>query len=116
MKNVQLVVLFMLILASSCKVVHSVTTIKPNDRFELGNNKHGSFKANLTNISTKDIEVYLAPIDGGKHSGQTVKPGQQVRVKVDPNTALMIGNNTSDTVMVKLKVTGDVGLSMGYKN
>lgn len=106
----------LLTMATSCKVVHSVTTINPNNGFELGNNQHGSFKVTLTNLSAKDIEVYHAPIYGGRHSGQAVKPGQQVKVKVERNTAFMIGNHSSDTVRVKLKVTGDTGLSMGYEN
>ncbi len=34
---------------------------------------------------------------------------------VDKNTALVIDNQTNIMATVKLKITGDVGLSMGYK-
>jgi hypothetical protein len=100
----------------SCGTLHSNTTIKPNDSFILGNNKHGSFKVKLENVSTYDIEVYQAPIDGGKHSSQIVKPSAKVTFKVDNNTALYIVNQSPDTASVNLVVTGDTGLSMGYKN
>jgi len=103
------------ILVSSC-ALNSNTTIKPNDSFVLGNNEHGSFKVKLKNVSKNELEVYHAPIDGGKHSPQNVKPDESTRIKVDKNTALVIENKSADTASVDLKVTGDVGLSMGYKN
>lgn len=81
----------------------------------LGNNEHGSFTVNLKNISKQSIEVYHAPVNGGKHSSQMVAPNQSVKVKVDKNTALIFGNSSMDTVNIALKVKGDVGLSMGYK-
>jgi peptidyl-tRNA hydrolase len=104
---------------TSCSIfssLNSTTTIKPQDSFILGNNEHGTAKVVLQNISEKDIEVYHAPINGGKHSSQIVKPNETVTVKVEKNTALYISNASNDTVNVKLKVTGDLGLSMGYKN
>ncbi|MEP7128742.1 MAG: hypothetical protein ABI729_07735 [Chitinophagales bacterium] len=108
--------LVVLILFASCGSLKSTTYIKPYDEFILGNNKHGSFKANLENISMLPIEIYLAPIDGGTHSPQTVAVNKIVQVKVSPNTALVISNKSGDTVAVSLKVNGDIGLSMGYKN
>jgi hypothetical protein len=92
----------------------SNTTIKPNDSFVLGNNQHGSFKVKLQNLGPQNLEVYHAPVDGGRHSGQTVKPNQRVTVKISKNTALVINNASADTAEVNLKVTGDTGLSMGY--
>ncbi|HAK12939.1 MAG TPA: hypothetical protein DIW54_00520 [Chitinophagaceae bacterium] len=70
----------------------------------------------MENTSNSSIEVYLAPINGGKHSFQTVNPKEIVSVKVAANTALVIQNKSTDTASVKLKASGDVGLSMGYKN
>jgi hypothetical protein len=109
------IALVIFIIACSFGTIKSNTTIKPYDQFILGNNEHGKFKVRLTNNSKKDIEVYHAPIGGGKHSGQIVKPNETVTVKIDKNTALIIDNSSADTVTVSLKVTGDVGLSMGYK-
>jgi len=103
------------ILLASCSLT-SNTIIKPNDSFVLGNNKHGAFKVKLKNVSKNNIEVYHAPIAGGKHSSQKVKPNESATVKVDRNTALIINNTSKDTASVDLKVTGDTGLSMGYSN
>jgi len=100
---------------SSCSLT-SNTIIKPNDSFVLGNNQHGSFKVKLKNVSQNSLEVYHAPIEGGKHSTQKVKPNEYATVKVDRNTALIINNTSKDTASVDLKVTGDIGLSMGYSN
>ncbi len=103
-------------LTTSCGTLTSNTVIKPNDSFILGNNEHGSFKVKLKNVSTNDLTVYLAPIKGGTHSPQVVKPNQSVSVKVDKNTALIVNNKSNETTSVDLKVVGDTGLSMGYKN
>lgn len=105
----------LLTLTSSCGVLHSNTFIDPNKRFILGNNEHGAFKVKLKNVSKREINVYHAPINGGKHSPQTVQPNQSVTVRVDRNTALVIDNPSMDTASVMLRVSGDIGLSMGYK-
>ncbi|WP_298221162.1 hypothetical protein [Flavobacterium sp.] len=112
MKNL-FTTLLLAILLASCSLT-SNTIIKPNDSFVLGNNEHGSFKVKLKNVSKNNIEVYHAPIAGGKHSSQKVKPNESATVKVDRNTALIINNTSKDTASVDLKVTGDIGLSMGY--
>ncbi len=104
-----------IICMTSCRTLTSNTTIKPNDSFVLGNNEHGTFKVKLKNVSKNDLEVYRAPIAGGRHSSQMVKPGESVIVKVEKNTALIVSNATGDTASVDLKVTGDLGLSMGYQ-
>ena len=107
------------ILLTSCgifKTLNSNTTIKPNDSFLLGNNEHGVFRVGLKNESITDLEIYYAPIAGGKHSTQIVKPSQSVNLKVDANTALVINNKSNQTAAVKLKVKGDLGLSMDFKN
>jgi hypothetical protein len=109
-------ILFALTTFISCSTLHSNTIIKPNDSFILGNNQHGTFKVKLQNVSKSEIEVYHAPINGGKHSSQIVKPDNKVTISVDANTALYIVNKSNDTASVNLNVTGDLGLSMGYKN
>lgn len=107
-------ILSLLLLISGC-ALNSTTYIKPNDRFILGNNPHGKVRVKLSNISTQPIQTQLFPIDGGSHSLSTVNSGKTSRVKIDKNTALHIINNSTDTVIVKLKVRGDLNLSMGYR-
>ncbi len=111
-----LTLIFVLTFFISCSTLHSNTIIKPNDSFILGNNQHGTFKVKLQNVSKNEIEVYHAPINGGKHSFQIVKPDNKVTINVDANTALYFVNKSNDTASINLKVTGDLGLSMGYKN
>ncbi len=98
----------------SCSL-QSYTTIKPLESFVLGNNEHGRFKVKMRNLSNNDLQVYHAPINGGRHSSQNVKPNERVTVKVEKNTSLVIDNKSKDTASVDLNVTGDIGLSMGYK-
>lgn len=108
-----------LLLTSSCGIFNSLnsnTTIKPNDSFVLGNNKHGTFKVTLKNISNHELRIFMAPISGGTHSPLIVAPNETVKVKADKNTALIIENKSTEPAHVDLKVTGDIGLSMGYKN
>lgn len=110
--------LFLLMIVS-CNIfgrLNSVTSIQPKDIFILGNNEHGSFRVELKNISSGDLEIFLTPLGGGKHSYQIIKPSQSIKIKVDKNTALNISNSTEKIADVNLKVTGDTGLSMGYKN
>jgi len=100
---------------ASCSLT-SNTTIAPKDSFLLGNNAHGKFKVSITNTSAFAINTYHAPVAGGTHSPQNLAPGAKAKIKVDKNTALVISNPSTDTASVNLKVTGDLGLSMGYKN
>jgi hypothetical protein len=108
-----------LLLATSCGVFSSLTsntTIKPNESFVLGNNEHGTFKVKLKNVSNHDLKIIMAPILGGTHSPITVSPNETVTVKAERNTAIVIENKSNDSASVDLYVTGDTGLSMGYKN
>lgn len=113
--GVTLIALFFL--ATGCGTVNSTTYIKMNERFLLGDNPHRTFWVKLKNVSVSknDIEIYRAPIAGGRHSGQTVKAGESISVKVEANTAFVILNNSAEDAAVKLVVRGDTGLSMGYK-
>lgn len=98
------------------KSLNSTTFIKANDVFILGNNVHGKFYINVTNTSNVELQIWQYPIDGGRHSPINLKPSSSVKVNVDKNTSLRIENNNNEEVSLKLKVKGDTGLSMGYKN
>jgi uncharacterized membrane protein len=118
MKKVITIVVLAVII-TSCGVFGSLTsntTIKPNDSFVLGNNEHGTFKVKLKNVSNHDLKIIMAPITGGTHSPLIVKPNETINVSADRNTAVVIENNSNESASVNLYVTGDTGLSMGYKN
>ncbi len=118
MKTIITTILFALSI-TSCGVFGSLTSntiIKPNDSFVLGNNEHGTFKVKLKNVCNHDLKVFLAPIAGGTHSPIVVSPNETITVNTDKNTALVIENKSNEQASVDLYVTGDTGLSMGYKN
>ena len=107
------------LLLTSCSVFDSLTsntTIKPNESFVLGNNEHGSFRVKLKNVSNHDLNIIMAPLAGGTHLPIIVRPNETVIIKAEKNTALRIENKSSESASVDLYVTGDTGLSMGYKN
>jgi hypothetical protein len=116
MKKLIIACIAFTILTTSCRTLTSNTVIKPNESFVLGNNEHRSFSVKLKNVSANDLTVYLAPIEGGTHSPQVVKPNQSASIKVSKNTALIVNNTSNETSSVNLKVVGDTGLSMGYKS
>jgi len=119
MRKKYLSIFFIAFLAMSCspfRTLNSTTNIKANDAFILGNNKHGKFYANVTNISNSEITIWQYPNDGGRHSPITLQPSTSTKVNVDKNTSLRIENPSNAEVSVKLKVKGDTGLSMGYRN
>ena len=77
--------IFTVVLFNSCGVFSSLnsnTSIKPNENFLLGNNKHGKFKVTLKNVSNHPIAIYFAPIDGGTYSIQIVEINQVIITKV----------------------------------
>jgi len=116
MRKIFLVFAATALFSTSCRTLTSTTYIKANDAFILGNNEHGRFSVKLKNASDNDLELWRAPIDGGRHSPMTVKPNETVKVSVEKNTALKIENNHNEKATVELLVKGDTGLSMGYKN
>ncbi len=107
------------LVASAClpfKTLNSTTYIKAKDAFILGNNKHGLFRVTLTNESPSELTLWKSPITGGNHSPLIISPSASVKLKVEKNTALRIENPSKRDATVKLRVKGDTGLSMGYKN
>lgn len=114
-KQLFLLALLVMLGTTACNTLHSVTTIEPQNSFVLGNNEHNKFSVQLTNQGNNPLEIWRTPISGGKHSYLKVLPNEKVSIKVEKNTALRIENNSNNTTNVKLKVNGDLGLSMGYQ-
>jgi hypothetical protein len=111
--------LSILFFTASCGIIGSLnsnTSIKPNESFVLGDNKHGVFKTNLKNEGVTVLKIYKAPIAGGTNSPQLVKPQETIFVKTEKNTALIIENTGNEYASVTLKVKGDLNLGMTYKN
>lgn len=114
----KIVALLMISISSvSCGIIGSVnsnTSIKPKEKFLLGKNQHGSFKTYLKNEGVTTLKIYQAPINGGSYSPFLLEPQQEIRVKTEKNTALVIENTGEVYASVTLKVKGDLGLAMTY--
>lgn len=102
-------------LLQSC-ALHSRTTIGPRKAFELGDGTHGSFKAQVYNESNVPVEICSAGLGQTEKKLIILKPGQQKTVRFAADTKAIFKNNSDQEVVVKLKVTGDTGLSMGGPN
>lgn len=103
----------------SCNIFSKLTSnisITPNNSFVLGDNEHGKFSAYIKNVSKQALEIYTKPINGTPILVKTLQPKESADVDVKSNTAVIIKNNSNETVSVDLIVKGDTGLSMGYKN
>jgi len=118
MKRISLLIVFGSIFFTSCipfRTLNSTTSIKAKESFLLGNNTHGKFSAKVTNTSVTTITIWKCPIEGGKHSPITLNQSTTIKVKVEKNTALKIENDSEEPISIQLKVSGDIGLSMGYQ-
>lgn len=120
MKHIALIFATILVFTSCAHLpfqrLTSTTTIKGNDAFILGNNEHGKFAVRLKNTADSEITIWQVPVTGGQHSPLKIGAKQKAEIKVDRNTALRIENPSSEAIDIELIVTGDTGLSMGYKN
>ena len=114
MKNL-LILLVTGLLMQSC-ALHSRTTIGPRKAFELGDGTHGSFKARVYNDSDVPVEVCSAALGQAEKKLITLNPGQQKTVRFAADTKAIFKNYNDKEAAVKLKVTGDTGLSMGGPN
>ncbi len=110
-----LIILLAIPVLSSC-ALNSRTTIGPQKAFELGDGKHGSFKAVVKNDSEVPVDVYQLPLGGAEIKLITLQPGQQKTVRFNADTKAIFKNTGKKEAAVKLKVTGDTGLSMGGPN
>lgn len=97
------------------KKVTSNTSISANNSFVLGNNEHSEFSVKITNVSNQTLEIKTKPINEAEVLLTNLKPKATENIVVKRNTALVIQNNTNQTVNVELLIKGDTGLSMGYK-
>jgi hypothetical protein len=114
MKKSNAIFLAVLVL-SSCSIT-SRTTIGPQKAFELGDGRHGSFKAIVKNDSDVAVDVCKAPLGRAETKLITLQPGQQKSVRFSADTKAIFRNNSSKEAAVILKVTGDTGLTMGGAN
>ena len=112
----KLVVILLTTIAFSSCALTSRTTIGPQKAFELGDGRHGSFKAVVKNKSDFPVEVYSLQLGGVENKLILLQPGQQKTVRFGANTKAIFKNNNNREATVSLKITGDTGLTMGGSN
>ena len=118
MKSYAFLLFVVCICFSSCtsfQTLNSTTYIKANDAFILGDNEHNRFQVTVTNTSIAPVDIWQYPLSGGRHSLVTVRPTEKIKLKVEENTSIRIENSSNEQVAVRLRVKGDLGLSMNYR-
>ncbi len=93
----------------------STTVIEPNQSFVLGEGKHGGYTAKIINKSEVDVEVFGERENEERKSLGVLKPKDKNEYNVAKNTKVIFKNLGNKTATIGIKLSGDTGLSMGYK-
>lgn len=118
MKKLHYLILALFISMTSClsiRTLNSTTYIKANDAFILGDNEHNRFQVTVTNTSIAPVDIWQYPLSGERHSLVSLRPTEKIKLKVEENTSIRIENSSKEQVAVRLRVKGDLGLSMNYR-
>lgn len=111
--------LALLLLLTNCRssvgsFVGSVTTIPPGREFELGNNQHGAFAAQVQNTGAVLVTVSQRQPNGLTTPLGKLKPKDRQKFQFGDGTTAVFGNATAQSAELSLSLTGDTNLRMGY--
>lgn len=93
----------------------STTTIEANQSFVLGEGKHDGYNAKLVNKGEVDIEVFTESEKEERKSVGVLKPNDKAEFTILKNTKVILKNLGDEPATIGIKLSGDTGLSMGYK-
>ena len=93
----------------------STTVIEANQSFVLGEGEHGSYIAKIINKGKVDVEVFGEREKEARKSLGVLKPGDKGEYNVAKNMKVIFKNLGDTTATIGIKLSGDTGLSMGYK-
>ena len=93
----------------------STTIIESNQSFVLGEGKHGGYKAKIVNKGKVDVEVFTASENESAKSIGVLKADNKADFTILKNTKVIFKNLGNETATIGIKLSGDTGLSMGYK-
>ncbi len=102
-------------LAAAFSDLTSTTVIEPNQSFVLGEGKHNGYKAKLVNKGKVEIEVLTQSENESAKSAGILKADEKVEFTILKNTKVIFKNLGNETATLGIKLSGDTGLSMGYK-
>ena len=94
----------------------STTTIEPSKSFVLGEGKHGGYNAKIVNKGNVGIEIFTESEDVARKSVGVLNPKDKAEFKILKNTKVIFKNLGQETATIGIKLSGDTGLSMGYKD
>jgi hypothetical protein len=107
------------VLGTSCGIFGkptSTTEIEVAKSFVLGQGNHGSYNANIKNISKSDVEVFKSNADGTMVSLGILAPGDEQQYGVPKDTKIAFMNIGKSMAFIAIKLVGDTNLSMGYSD
>ena len=93
----------------------STTIIEPNQSFVLGEGRHGAYTAKIVNKGKVDVEVSGERENEERKSLGVLKPDDRGEYNVAKNMKVIFKNLGDKTATIGIKLSGDTGLSMGYK-
>lgn len=101
---------------SGCGFIGSTVWVQPGEAFRLGDNRHGAFKVAMNNLGTEPIYLEAESLEGLVIKRDTL-PGRSYKtLRFPPNTVAIFQNSGSKENRVKVRISGDKNLSMGYEN
>jgi hypothetical protein len=89
--------------------------IEPGKQFVLGGGQPGDFKVVARNVGKVPVEFKERPRGGGIFGRATLAPGQQTVLRFMAGSSALLLNPSVQTANLKLHITGDTNLSMGYE-
>lgn len=101
---------------SGCAFIGSTVWIQPGEEFRLGENRHGTFKVSMNNLGKEPIYLEAESLEGLVVKRDTL-PGRSFKtLRFPPNTVAVFQNPGSKETRVRVRISGDTNLSMGYES
>ncbi|GGG41477.1 hypothetical protein [Hymenobacter glacieicola] len=95
--------------------VNSGLLIEPGKQFVLGGSQPGAFKVVARNVGKVPVEFKERPRGGGIFGRAMLAPGQSATLRFMAGSSAVLLNPSAQQANVKLHITGDTRLSMGYE-
>lgn len=102
-----------LLVFPACSTIHSRVSVSAGEQFILGENSHEGFSARLENRGPNEAEV-VKRIFGIETTIAVLRPNDRASVDFPPGSVVFLRNRGPEPTVVRVKLSGDTGLSMAY--
>lgn len=109
-----LILSLMLLVFPACSTIHSKVSVSAGEQFILGENSHEGFTARLENRGPNQAEVVRRSF-GVESVIAVLRAGDRASVDFPADSVVFLRNRGPQDTLVKVKLSGDTGLSMGYR-